>query len=158
MRDNANGPAMPASLAEQFSSQEKRTALVDAALKLLDAEVKDKSGLSGLAVKTAFKLIQGVQPGFVRKVVEHLLDDFLVKMEPIYQDALTEGLSPGGLVVKRKSEVASALLGVTDQRAERAQTELVRKSYKKLRPTAQKHVEAAAPRLSKLLDGHAEPS
>lgn len=149
---------MPASLAEQFSSQEKRTALVDAALKLLDAEVKDKSGLSGLAVKTAFKLIQGVQPGFVRKVVEHLLDDFLVKIEPIYRDSLAEGLSPGGLVVKRKSEVATALLSVTDQRAERAQTELIRKSYQKLRPAAQKHVEAAAPRLSKLLDSHASAS
>jgi hypothetical protein len=149
---------MAASLTEQFSPADKRKKLVDEALELLDAEVKDKSGLSGMAVKTAFKLVSGVQPGFIRRVVEHLLDDFLVKMDPIYQDALREGRSPGALVTSRKSEVASALLSVTDQRAERAQSEMVRKTYNKLRPTAQKHVEAAGPRLSKLLDRLAAPS
>lgn len=145
---------MAKSLSEQFSSPEKRAALVDGALELLDAEVKDKSGLSGIAIKTAFKLISGLQPGFIRRVVEHLLDDFLLKMDPMVQDALKAGLSPGTFVTQRRSEVASALLAVTDRRAETSQTEMVRKTYAKLRPAAQKHVEAATPRLAQLIDRH----
>ncbi len=149
---------MAASLTEQISPPEKRQALVNDALEILDAEVQDKSGLSGIAVKTAFKLVKGVQPGFLRKVVENLLDEFLLKVDPTYQRALAEGLSPGGLVVKEKTSVASALLSVTDARAARAESELVKKTYAKLRPTAEKHVEAAAPRLAGLLDRHAAAS
>ncbi len=151
-------PLMPASLAEQMAPAQKRTALIDDALQVLDDEVKDKSGLSGVAVKTAFKLVKGVQPGFIRQVVDKLLDDFLEKTDPIYQSAIAAGLSPGGHIEKEKGILASALLSVTDRRAERAQSDLIRKTYAKLRPAAQKHVEAAAPRIAKLLDRHAEKS
>lgn len=153
---NANGPHMAAPLKEQFSTPDKRNALVDDALQVLDLEVKDKSGLSGVAVKTAFKVVKGIQPGFLRNVVEGLLDDFLAKTDPLYQEALAAGLSPGGLLEKEKARFASSLLSVTDGKAERAQSEVVKKTYRKLRPTAQKHVEAAAPRLAGLLDRHAE--
>jgi hypothetical protein len=146
---------MVAPLSEQMASPEKRNALIDDALQVLDAEVADKSGLSGVAVKTAFKLVKGVQPGFLRRVVEGLLDEFLEKTNPLYQSALAAGLSPGGLLEKEKGQLASTLLSVTDARAERADSELVKKTYMKLRPTAQKHVEAAAPRLAGLLDRHA---
>lgn len=149
---------MAASLAEQMAPAQKRNALIDDALQVLDEEVKDKSGLSGVAVKTAFKVVKGVQPGFIRKVVDKLLDDFLEKTDPLYQSALSAGLSPGGHIEKEKGQLASALLSVTDRRAEQAQSDLVRKTYAKLRPTAQKHVEAAAPRLAKLLDRHAAAS
>ncbi len=147
-------PLMAASLSEQFASDDKRSALIDDALRVLDAEVADKSGLSGIAVKTAFKVIQGVQPGFLKKVVKALLPDFLEKMDPLYQDALSAGKSPGGLLVERKREVAGALLSVTDAKAAGAR-DLVRKTYDKLRPSAEKHVESAAPRLAGLLDRHA---
>jgi hypothetical protein len=149
---------MAATLAEQMAPAQKRNALIDDALSVLDEEVNDKSGLSGMAVKTAFKLIKGIQPGFLRKVVEKLLDDFLVKTDPIYQSAVAAGLSPGAHIVKEKGTLASALLSVTDRRAEQAEREMVKKTYAKLRPTAQKHVEAAAPRIAKLLDRHASPN
>lgn len=149
---------MAASLKEQMAPVQKRNALIDDALSVLDEEVSDKSGLSGVAVKTAFKLIKGVQPGFLRKVVDKLLDDFLEKTNPIYQSAVAAGLSPGAHVVKEKAALASALLSVTDRKAEQAESEMVRKTYAKLRPTAEKHVEAAAPRLAKLLDRHASPN
>lgn len=141
-----------------MSPPEKRTALVDDALGVLDEEVKSKSGLSGVAVKTAFKVVKGLQPGFLRSVVEGLLDDFLEKTNPLYQKAIESGLTPGGLLVKEKSQLAAALLSVTDARAARAQSEVVKKTYERLRPTAEKHVEAAAPRLAALLDRHAAHS
>jgi len=146
---------MAAPLSEQFSPSDKRNAVIDDALQVLDAEVKDKSGLSGMAVKGAFKIVKGVQPGFLRKVIEKLFDEFIEKMDPVYQKALSEGMKPGGLVQKEKSQVAGALLSVTDRRAEQAESDLIKKTYAKLRPAAQKHVEAAAPRISELLNRHA---
>lgn len=149
---------MATSLSEQFQAPEKRAALIQDALAVLDAEVADKSGLSGIAVKTAFKVVKGVKPGFIEDVVKGLLPDFLTKVEPVYQRALEQGLPPGGLIEKEKREVAGALLSVTDGKAKRADSEIVRKTYEKLRPTAEKHVEAAAPRLAQLLNKHAAHS
>lgn len=149
---------MAETLTQQFQNAAKRDALIADCLKVLDDEVNDKSGLGGMAIKTAFKVVKGVKPGFLRDVVQGLLPEFLDKVNPVYQAALEQGLSPGGLIQKEKSSVASAFLGVTDRKAERANSDLVKKTYSKLRPTAQKHVEAAAPRLGGLLDKHAAPA
>lgn len=150
--------AMPESLLHQMQAPGKRQALISDAEKVLDQEVADKSGLSGMAIKTAFKVVKGIRPGFVRDVIDGLLDDFLKKVDPIYQKSIAEGRSPGALIETESSTLASALLGVTDAKAERANSDLIKKTYAKLRPTAQKHVEAAAPRLAKLLDQHAAAS
>lgn len=146
--------AMPESLLSQVKAPGKRAALVADAEKVLDAEVADKSGLGGIAIKTAFKVVKGVRPGFIRDVIEHLLDDFLAQVDPLYQRAVAQGLSPGELLEKEKSTVASALLSVTDAKAKRANSELVKKTYEKLRPSAQKQVEVATPRLATLLNRH----
>ncbi|HEY6727679.1 MAG TPA: hypothetical protein VI197_26775 [Polyangiaceae bacterium] len=144
------------SLKEQVVQGNKRTAIIDDALQVLDAEVADKSGLSGMAVKGAFAVVKGVQPGFIRKVVDSLLDDFLDALNPIYQEAASAGKPPGKHLEQNAGRVADALLGITDARAERAQRQVIKKTYDKLRPTAKKHVEAAAPRLGGLLDRHAQ--
>ena len=146
---------MPEALLSQVQAPGKRQALIADAEKVLDEEVADKSGLSGVAIKTAFKVVKGVRPGFIRDVIDSLLDDFLTKVDPVYQRAIADGLSPGALVEKERSIVASALLGVTDDKAARSSSEMIKKTYNKLRPTAQKHVESATPRLAKLLDKHA---
>ena len=144
------------SLKEQVAQGNKRSEVIDDALKVLDAEVADKSGLSGIAVKGAFAVVKGIQPGFIRNVVENLLDDFLEALNPIYQEAMAAGKTPGKHLEQNGGRVADALLGITDARAQRAQRPIVKKTYDKLRPTAKKHVEAAAPRLGGLLDRHAQ--
>ena len=146
------------SLKEQVAQGNKRAAVIDDALQVLDAEVADKSGLSGIAVKGAFAVVKGIQPGFIRGVVENLLDDFLEALNPIYQEAVAGGKTPGKHLEQNAGRMADALLGITDARAARAQRPVVKKTYDKLRPTAKKHVEAAAPRLGGLLDRHAQHS
>ena len=134
---------------------DKRKVVVDDACKVLDAEVKDKSGISGIAIKAGYKLVQGVKPGFIPHVVDDLLDDFLDALEPIYQEAVSKGKKPGPYLKDNSARVADALLAITDRRAEKAQRAAIKGMYGKLRPTAKKHVEAAAPRLGDLLDRHA---
>lgn len=143
-----------ATLRERLGHGDKRSRVIDDACRVLDQEVDDKSGLSGLAIKGAYKLVQGIKPGFVRQVVDHLLDDFLDALEPTYQEAIARNVSPGEHLKANSSRVADALLAVTDKRATRADNAVVKKTYDKLRPSAKKQVEAAAPRLADLLERH----
>ena len=144
------------SLKEQLGSGEKRQQVIDDALKVLDQEVADKGGLTGLAVKGGYKLVQGVRPGFVPHIVAALLDEFLDAMDPLYQEAKQKGRPAGAFLVENKSRVAEGLLGVTDRRAKKADSGVLTKTYEKLRPMAKGQVEAAVPRLAQLLEKHAE--
>ena len=65
--------------------------------------------------------------------------------------AYTDGL------IEHKSQVADALLAVTDHKAQKA-SGAIRGAYDKLRPMAKKQVEAAAPRLAAMLERHAAPT
>jgi hypothetical protein len=133
----------------------KRPALIDDACSVLDQEVADKGGLSGLAVKGAYKLLQNIKPGFVREVVDGLLDEFVACIEPIRAEAVSQNAGVGAHMRANPARVADALLAVTDRRAQRAQRAAVRATYEKLRPSAKKHVEAAVPRLAAMVDRHA---
>jgi hypothetical protein len=146
------------SLTELAEQQNNRAQVIDDACRVLDLEVADKGGLSGMAIKTGYKLVQGVKPGFVREVVDNLLDDFLVALDPIYQEAIAQGKRPSAHLADHRGRMADALLAITDRRAENAKRAMIKKMYDKLRPTAKKHVEAAAPRLGELLERYAPPA
>jgi hypothetical protein len=145
-----------ATLKERLGTGEKRQQVIGDACRVLDDEVNDKGGLGGMAVKAAYAVVKGVRPGFIRQAVDSLLDDFLEAIEPIHLEALEKGKRPGEYLKSEASRVAESLLAVTDRKAERAESGLVRKTYDKLRPSAKKHVEAAAPRMGQLLDKYAE--
>lgn len=142
------------SLKELISATDKRDAVIDDACGVLDEEVADKSGISGVAIKAAFSVVKNVKPGFVRQAIGDLLDSFLEALDPLYQESVAKGQRPGEYLKANASRMAQALLAITDKRAEGAKTAAVKKTYEKLRPTAQKHVEAAAPRLAALIDRH----
>ena len=135
---------------------DKRPQVIDDACLVLDQEVADKSGLGGIAVKATYAVVKGIKPGFIRQAVDHLLDDFLDTLSPYIEEAKAKGVKPGSLILENRSKMANGLLAVTDRKAQKADNALVRKSYDKLRPAAQKHVEAAAPRLAQLVDKYAD--
>jgi hypothetical protein len=145
-------------LREQLGGGDKRSKLVDDACQTLDAEVGDKGGITGLAIKGAYKLVQSIKPGFVREVVEALLDDFLDALDPIYQEAAQKKRPAGAYLLENSSRMADALLQVTDARAKAGKRPAIQSAYEKLRPMAKKQVEAAAPRLARLFEKHAEPT
>lgn len=144
-----------ASLRELLGAADKRPALVGDALRVLEAEVDDKGGLGGIAIKTAYKIVKGISPGFLREVVDHLLDDFLDALDPLYQEALARQVPPARHLRSQPGRVADALLAITDARARRAQSAVIKGTYEKLRSGAKKHVEAAVPRLGDLFERHA---
>lgn len=147
-----------ATLFEQLGTGDKRNKVVEDACHVLDLEVADKGGLTGIAIKGAYKVLQGIKPGFVREVVDALLDDFLNALDPLYQEAAAKKRPAGAYLRENSGRVADALLAVTDKRATDAKRQVVRSAYEKLRPMAKKQVESAAPRLADLLDRHAAPT
>jgi hypothetical protein len=142
------------SLVDSFTADSKKTAVADDCVALIDAEVADKGGLTGLAIKAAYKTVQGIKPGFVRQAVTDLLPEFAHALDPIYQDAKASGKPVRDYFNANAPRVADALLGITDEKAKRAKSAMVKGTYDKLRGTAKKNVEAAVPRLAVVVEKH----
>ena len=138
----------------ELTQPSHREKIVVECCELIDAEVGAKAGLSGIAVKGAYKLVKAVKRGFVRDVVDAMLDEWVAKLDPFYQAWLGEGAGKpmADYMVARGEEIAERLLEVTDGRARAARNAGVKKMYEKLRPMAKRHVEAALPRLGRLLE------
>lgn len=143
------------SLADVLTSDDKRKQVVDDCVVVLDQEVHDKGGLSGIAIKGAFRTIQGISPGFVRNVVNDLLPEFAKAADPVYQEAKTKSIPVSRHFETEAGRVADALLAITDRRAQRTKYGSAKKLYETLRGTAKKHVEAAMPRVGKLIEKYA---
>lgn len=141
-------------LKDQLLVPGRRGAVIDDCVALVDEQVAGKSGLSGLAVKGAYAVVKAIKPGFIREVVDHLLDEFVARLEPFHAAALAHGTDVVGHFAQHQSEIADALLGVTDARAAHVKQPAVKKTYDKLRPTAKKHVEAAVPGVARIVARH----
>ena len=142
-------------LTEALTAEPKKNAVVEDCLTLIEAEVQDKGGLTGLAIKAGYRAVQGIKPGFVRQVVSDLLPDFAHALEPIYQEAKANGRGVRDHMTANTPRVADALLSITDEKAKRAKSGMVKGTYEKLRGSAKKNVEAAVPRLAAMIEKHA---
>ncbi len=142
-------------LAEVLTSDTQRAKVVDDCLALIDLEVADKGGLSGVALKAGYAAVKGIRPGFVRQVVHDLLPEFAAAVEPVYQEAKGEGRPVGAHFAAHAGRVADGLLAITDGKAQRTTSGVVKATYERLRGTAKKNVEAAVPRLGRLIEKHA---
>lgn len=145
----------PTSLKDLLGSAPRRSLVIADAAKLLDAEVASKGGFTGIAIKGAYAVVKGISPSFIQETIDHLLDDFLVALDPLYQEAVAAKASPQSHVASNRSRMAEALLAITDRRAGSARPAL-KKTYEKLRPLAKAQVEAAAPRVGELLERHTQ--
>ena len=143
------------SLTESLLESAKKETVINDCVALIDAEVGDKSGFSGFAIKAGYKAVKGIKPGFIRQAVTDMLPEFIKALEPVYEDARSQNKSAADYFPANSSRVADALLSVTDARADRVKSGVVKSTYEKLRGSAKKNVEAALPRLGKMVDKHA---
>jgi hypothetical protein len=145
-----------ADLKSVLTDSSRRQQVVRDAEALLDSEVDSKGGLSGLAIKGAFKIVKSFRPGIIPDVIDGLLNDFADRLDPFYQAHATHGAGKpiGDYFTSRKSEVADALLAITDARAKVTRHSTLKGAYERLRPEAKKHVEAAVPGVGRLIAKH----
>ena len=128
-------------------------ALVDDAVRLIDRQVANKSGLGGMAVKGGYAAVKKVGPGIIPSVLGRLLPDFSPAMQGHYDKGLASG-DVDAYFRKQASAIANDLLKVTDARAARANNKVLKKVYGKLRKVAMKHTTDGVPELSGLLQRH----
>jgi hypothetical protein len=138
-----------------FLTGDKKEQVVDDCCSLVEAEVKDKGGISGLAIKAGYTAVKGVKPGFIRNVVADLLPEFAKALDPVWQDAKKDAKTVSSFFSSNSARVADALLAITDAKAERSKSAVVKGTYEKLRGSAKKNVEAAVPRLGEVVQKYA---
>jgi hypothetical protein len=142
-----------ATLADKLLTPEVRPRLVADSARVIDEEVASKGGLTGIAIKGAYAVVKAIKANIIPETVDALLDDFVARIESFY-DAWSKspGIAFAAYLEQRSGEVADALLAITDQRAQRSQNATLRKAYEKLRPLGKKQVEAALPRVARMVD------
>ena len=125
-------------------------------MSLIQQEVSSKSGVSGTAVKLAYKTVSTFASGYLHSMVETLLPEMVGQLEPYWADFTASGASDfGDYLTKRGDEVSEALLSVTDARAETSERPTILKAYRAVRGSAAKHVAAALPAVGALVQKYA---
>jgi hypothetical protein len=148
------GTHFMASLSETLIQDSKKAVVVNDCCTLIDAEVADKGGLSGLAIKAGYAAVKGIKPGFIKHAVEDMLPEFALALDPLYQEALRDNKPVAAHFSSNASRAADALLTITDTKVRHSKSNIVKGTYEKLRGSAKKNVESAVPRLGALIARH----
>jgi hypothetical protein len=145
-----------ATLQQLLLTPENQPHVIDDCLTLIHQEVSGKSGVSGTAVKLAYKTANTLASGYLRGMVQKLVPEMVGKLEPYWADFTASGAGDfGDYLVKRGDEVAEALLSVTDAHAQVSTRPTILKAYRAVRGSASKHVIAALPNLGALIQKYA---
>jgi hypothetical protein len=142
-------------LSDGLLNADKKAMVVDDCCNVIEAQLASKSGIGGMALKTAFAALKGVKPGYIPYVVEMLLPECFEALDPIWSEGVDKG-DPVGHLVATRSNTADALLSVTDAKAKNVKRQIVRGTYEKLRGSAKQHVEDAVPDLAKVIDKYSK--
>jgi len=123
---------------------------------LVDSELASKGGLSGAALKTAYKAVTSFAPGYYHETLCYLLPQTADRLQPYWADfSASGGADFGDYLAKRGDEVSESLLGITDDMAHNSNRATVVKAYQLVRGGAGKNLEAALPGLGAVVQKYA---
>jgi hypothetical protein len=147
---------MATTLQEILLAQDTRPHVIDDCLGLIDSEVSEASGVSGAAVKVAYKTASAFMSGYMRKTVDTLLPDLAAALESYWSDFSTSGGSDfGDYLAKNGEQVTESLLAVSDDHAAKSDRPTIVKAYRAVRGGAARHIESALPQVGKLVAKYA---
>jgi hypothetical protein len=138
-------------IAQQRST---RVSFIEDCTQLIDQQVAAKGGMSGLAIKTTYKVVKGVGPTYIPGAIGRLLPDLLKALDPMWEAGLQSG-DPVQYLTQNSSQTADQVLSVTDDRIKQS-SGVVKASYNQLRKSIKGDVEAAIPELARVLGTHAQ--
>ncbi len=133
-----------------------RALVIQDTVQLIDNEVSGKSGITGMALKGGYKVVKKLKNGrMISFAVDKLLNDFTEALEDLYSGFLESDASGFDVfLMNHEDTAADALLGITDEKAESADSKVIKKTYSKLRKTAKGHVVSALPGVGQLIEKH----
>ena len=120
---------------------------------LVDREVADMSGVTGTAVRLAYKTVRTFDADHIPAMIESILPSVAEALQPYWTRFTAEfpGGDFGGYLASREDEVAEALLAITDSRRRASSRATIVKAYNTVRGSAAKHVKTALPALGALV-------
>ena len=123
---------------------------------LVDQEVSGKGGLSGTAVKVAYKAVKSFAPGYYENAVTNMVPLLVDRLEPYWTNFVASGGGHfGDYLARRGAQVSESMLDVTDQMAATSHRAVVVRAYNSIRGGAGKNIEAALPTLGTLIQKYA---
>lgn len=148
---------MAATLYDILLAPQTRPNVVADCEALIDQEVADMSGISGTAVKLAYRTVKTFASSHVHYMVETLLPRMADELQPYWADFnASDGAEFGDYLAKHGDEVAGSLLTVTDERGRNSNRPSIVKAYNTVRGGAAKHVKAALPQVGALVQKYAK--
>jgi hypothetical protein len=146
-------------LPETLLAPDVQPRLTDDCQDLVDHEAAEMSGVTGAAVRLAYRTVRTFDAGHIRLMIGSLLPEVADALQP-YWAAFTgagpaDGGDFGGYLAAREDEVAEALLAITDKRRQASGRATIVKAYNTVRGSAIKHVKAALPALGALVQKYA---
>ena len=141
---------MSTTVSDALLEPTRRPAAVAALTEVIDAEVADKSGFGGAAVKAGYAAAKKLGGDFVTSATDRLLPQFASALDPFW--ATKGDQSFGAHLASQPEAAADALLAVTDAKAANTSHGAAAKVYGSLRGKAKEHVVAALPRLGNAVE------
>lgn len=133
------------SFSEQILDPSRRPQVVAAIAGVIESTVESQSGLSGMAIKTAFASAKKAKAGIVEKGTDKLLPEIAEALAPYWDGKGDQEF--GAYLAANSSEAADKLLAVADENAAKADNAAMAKMYKGVRGKAKGIVEEALPKL-----------
>ena len=147
---------MTAALQEILLAPDTRPKVIADCQTLIKQEVSRLSGISGTAVKLAYKTVVTFAPGHIHYMVDTLLPRMADELQPYWMDFNASGGSDfGDYLARHSEEVSEALLSVTDERGAASSRPTITKAYGAVRGSAARHVTAALPDVGALVQRYA---
>jgi hypothetical protein len=141
-------------LQEMLLAPENHLQVIADCENLVDHEVGDMSGVTGAAVRLAYRTVRTFDSGHIPAMIETILPSVADALQPYWADFTAEfpgGSDPGeygdfgDYLAKHEDEVAEALIAITDSRRRASSRMTIVKAYNTVRGSAIKHVKAALP-------------
>ena len=148
------------SMMDIIKDEERRKGVVADTVDLISSEVRSKTGIGGFALKAGYSVVRRLKGGrMISHAADHLIDEMAEAIEPLHAQFRSQSRTANNANFQRFLEnnsnaAVEALLSVTDSHAQKSEKGLLLKTYRKLRPVAERHVRAALPGLGMMIQKH----
>lgn len=132
-----------------------RDAIVADLEKLTNDTIQGLSGLSGAAIKTAFRGAVGSRPDLLRRALTRFLPDIAAALQPSWDAAATNGQRYADYLAANEGPVTAQLLAVADEKVNQLNNAAVRQVYGVARNKAEVIASSALPELGAIIEKYA---
>ncbi len=140
-------------LTQKIEDPAVKSAIANDCAQLIDRQVSAKSGLSGIALKTAYGVIKNIGSNYVPGAVKRLLPETCAAVEPVWAEGVAQG-DPVANMSQQSDRTADLILAATDARIAKNGNGLITGTYNKLRKSIKSDVAAAVPEVAQILNKH----